>query len=139
MSAPGPGAREITRRRALILLAAAGGSALLEPELKVAQFLAAPPQARPHQENLLARFVAELDPEAARQLVSEYLHRNPDESDPDRLVSLVLEDAPPDEPLSAWVRRSVQRDFATGRTTKLSAWTVSRTEARLLAAVALSA
>jgi hypothetical protein len=139
MSDPGPAAREITRRRALILLAAAGAAALLEPRLKVSQFLASPPRIGPIQESLLARFVAELDPEAARQLASDYLDRNPGESDADRLVNLVLEGAPPDESLSTWVRRSVQADFADSRTAKLAAWTVSRTEARLLAAVALSA
>lgn len=139
MSESGLSPREITRRKALCLLMAAGGGALLEREIKVAELLAGPPRRRPVQEGLLARFVAELDAGAARQLVSEYLEQNPDEGDPDRLVALVLEDAPPGQPLSVWVRRSVQADFTEGRTAKLAAWTVSQTEARLLAAVALTA
>lgn len=139
MSDPGRPARDITRRKALTLLAAAGGATLLEAELRVAELLAAPPRTPPFQESLLARFVAELDAEAARELVSGYLDRNPEERDADRLVGLVLEGATSDKRLDAWVRRSVQADFADGRTEKLAAWTVSRTEARLLAAVALTA
>lgn len=121
----------LDRRQALRLLAGLGGLALL-PLPTRATFAAELPEP-------LARFKESLDAQAAAQLGRAFLKRHPDEADRGRLLEEILEGAeiPADWP--AQLARKVRADFAAGRVVDLNDWQVSATEARIFAAIALTA
>lgn len=121
----------LDRRQALILLAGLGGFASLP--LPVRALFAADPPAP------LARFYESLDAQAAAQLGRAYLKLHPDEADSRQLLGLILKGTKRSTDLGAQVSSKVRADFASGRVVNLNDWQISETEARIFAAVALTA
>ena len=115
----------MTRREALLLLAAAGGSLrhLLPAELRA--------------EDVTDRFARALDAEAVRELGRRYLALAPAEASPAALRAALAAGRRPGERDAAFVARMVREDFAAGRVVELRGWHLSRTEGRILAAVSL--
>jgi hypothetical protein len=79
----------------------------------------------------------------AAVLGSAYLERNPDEADPDTLVSILLQGVPAEvtaarESLAPRLRERNRRDFEAGDVIELDGWILGRTEARLYALASLS-
>jgi hypothetical protein len=89
---------------------------------------------------ILERLTAPLSGSAAAQrLGTLYLERYPDESVPERLASLVLEDVDASalsagpEDVAAAFRTRTARDFDEGRVVEVDGWILSRTELRVCA------
>jgi hypothetical protein len=135
------GTRAITRRRALALLAASTGGGLARPlagltvgDLRTWELIGIP-----QRTDALERFRRAVDGDAIRRLAEDYLDATTDPTDAEWLVTRVLSDAVPQEDLGAYMRRRVGDDYASLRTHDFDGWLVSRTEARLLGVLALTA
>jgi hypothetical protein len=133
--------QRISRRRALVLLAALGGAAAARPlsgatwrDLLQSSYSGWTAD----QDALLQRFHDSLDANVVARLGEEYLDAHPNEADPDRLVSLVTAGWPPGATIAEAVRDTVKSDFEEGRTESVALWIVSQTEARLFAALSLT-
>ena len=127
---------EMTRRHAVLLLGALGGSALVNG-LTVGELLSASP--RPDTtDDLLDRFSRNLDGDGVDQLGAAYLELYPEEADEDRLVEEVLSNSSGSDEVKAFLRGKVGADFEAGRTVELFTWMLSRTEGRILAALHLT-
>ena len=130
-----------SRRQALALLAAATGGALARPfrELRVRDVRAWESISSPHLTDPLEQFRRAVDGDAIRRLAEDYLDATPDPADAEWLISRVLEGAAPEENLVGYMGRRVTQDYESTRTHDFGGWLVSRTEARLLAVLALTA
>ncbi|MDH3731937.1 MAG: hypothetical protein OEU54_00325 [Gemmatimonadota bacterium] len=133
--------RATERRRGLALLAAATGGALSTPlagiavgDLATWEFLGVPKRI-----DALERFRRAVDGDAIRRLAEDYLDASHDPPSAAWLVARVLEEADPDEDVRAYMRRKVTADYEALRTHSFDGWLVSRTEARLLSVLALTA
>ncbi|MFV1988828.1 MAG: hypothetical protein ACC682_16265 [Gemmatimonadota bacterium] len=135
------GTREITRRRAVALLAASTGGALARPlaGLTVSDLGAWELIGIPQRTDALERFRRAVDGAAIRRLAEDYLDATTDPADAEWLVARVLADAAPHEEVGAYMRRRIEEDYDSMRTHDFDGWLVSRTEARLLAVLALTA
>lgn len=133
--------RVIARRRALALLAASTGGALARPlaGLSVGDLGAWELIGLPRRTDALEQFRRAVDGDAIRRLAEDYLDATSDPADADWLVARVLADARPHEDVGAYMRRRIAQDYDSLRTHDLDGWLVSRTEARLLAVLALTA
>ena len=127
---------EMTRRHAVLLLGALGGSALVNG-LTVGELLSASP--RPDTtDDLLDRFSRNLDGDGVDQLGAAYLELYPEEADEDRLVEEVLSNSSGNDEAKAFLRDKVAADFEAGRSVEVLSWKLSRTEGRILAALHLT-
>lgn len=129
------------RRRALALLAAATGGALARPlrGLTASEVGSREAIDSPHLTDPLERFRRAVDGDTIRRLAEDYLDTTSDPADADWLVARVLEHAHPAEDVGAYMRRRIAADYESHRTHDFRGWLVSKTEARLLAALALTA
>lgn len=132
--------RTAERRRGLALLAAATGGALSTPlrGFSVGDLATWELVGVPDGVDALERFRRAVDGDAIRRLAADYLDASQDPADASWLVSRVLEDASPGEDLCGYMRRKVSEDYDAQRTHSFDGWLVSRTEARLLAVLALT-
>jgi hypothetical protein len=133
--------RSITRRRGLALLAAATGGALSTPlrGMTVSDVAAWEVTGVPDRVSALERFRRAVDGDAIRRLAEDYLDASPEPADAEWLVAKVLAEAEPEDDVRDYMRRRVASDYEALRTHNFDGWMVSRTEARLLAVLALTA
>ena len=134
------GTSSITRQRGLALLAAATGGALALPlrGLTVADVESWTVLGVPDRVAALEQFRRAVDGDAIRRLAEDYLDASSDPADPHWLVARVLDEARADEDVRAYMRKRVAGDYESLRTHNFDGWLVSRTEARLLAVLALT-
>lgn len=130
----------ITRRRGLALLAAATGGALARPldGLTVGDVRSWEIIGVPERVSALEQFRRAVDGDTIRRLAEDYLDASSDPADAEWLVARVLEGADGADDLGAYMRELVAGDYASFRTHNFDGWLVSRTEARLLAVLALT-
>lgn len=134
-------AETATRRRALALLAASRGGALARPfrGLTVENLARRERFVGPDGDGAIEGLRRALDGDAARRLGQDYLDATRDPADAATIVARVLDAAEPDERVGEYLLRIIAEDYEAQRTHDLDGWLVSRTEARLLAVLALTA
>ena len=130
-----------SRRQALALLAAATGGALARPlrGLTAREVRSWESIGSPHLTDPLESFRRAVDGDAIRRLAEDYLDATSDPADAEWMVSRVLDAAAPDEDVVGYMERRVAQEYDSNRTHDFGGWLVSRTEARLLAVLALTA
>ncbi|MDX1395496.1 MAG: hypothetical protein R3195_14000 [Gemmatimonadota bacterium] len=130
----------LARRRALALLAASTGGALARPleGLSVGELGSWELIGVPRRIEALERFRRAVDGETIRRLAEDYLDASSDPHDAGWLVARVLSEARPHEDAGTYMRRRIAEDYDDLRTHDFDGWLVSRTEARLLAVLALT-
>jgi len=135
------GTRRSARRRALAFLAVSTGGALSRPfrDLTISDMTAGPGLDGPERDEAVESFLRAVDGDRVRRLAEDYLDATRDPADADGLIARVLEDAEPNEGLGEYLLRIIAEDYGAQRTHDLDGWLVSRTEARLLAVLALTA
>lgn len=126
--------QHFSRRQALILLASMGGVPFASlPETAAADELP----------SSLTRFSEHLDLQAAVRLGEDYLLLRPNEADVERLLQALFNGSVSERDdtgdLPELLSGKVRQDFAAGRVVDLNDWQVSETEARIFAAIALTA
>ncbi len=91
----------------------------------------------------LTRFSESLDLQAAARLGEDYLLLRPNEANVERLLQALFNGSVGQRDdtgdLPEFLSGKVRQDFATGRVVDLKNWQVSETEARIFAAIALTA
>lgn len=141
MDAPGdPATWPAARRRALAFLAVSTGGALSRPfrGLTIADLTVGGALGGPDREEAGGAFLRAVDGDRTRRLAEDYLDATRDPADADGLIARVLEDAEPHEGLGEYLLRIIAEDYGPQRTHDVDGWLVSRTEARLLAVLALT-
>jgi len=130
-----------SRRRALALLAASRGGAMARPfrSLTVADLAGHRRFAGSEGDGAIEGLRRALEGDATRRLGQDYLDATRDPADPAAILARVLEAAEPDERVGEYLLRIIAEDYEAQRTHDLDGWLVSRTEARLLAVLALTA
>ena len=93
----------------------------------------------PRRLDALEAFRRAVDGDAIRRLSEDYLDASSDPADAAWIIARVLEEANPWDELRAYVREKVEADYEAGRTHNFDGWVASRTEARLLAVLTLTA
>ena len=92
----------------------------------------------PEREEAGRSFLQAVDGDRIRRLAEDYLDATRDPADAAGLIARVLEDAEAREGLGEYLLRIIAEDYRAQRTHDLDGWLVSRTEARLLAVLALT-
>ncbi len=138
MGGTGPTENGMDRRAALGLMAATGAGAAL---------VGLPAQATAGQVAAARLEGAFSDPGAARAIGRAYLAGHPEEADADTLLARLCADDPGvaallsgAEPAAVrgWLRDRCRAEFAAGRTADVSGWRLARSEARVMALLALA-
>lgn len=74
-----------------------------------------------------------IDRKAIGQLASDYMKQYPEErSDPDVMISVILNGYDEKEDVGVFLRKIVRKDFTHNDIVNLSGWRLSRTEGRIL-------
>jgi hypothetical protein len=121
----------LSRRHALYLLAALGGVSLLPTAARTAGGVELTAS--------LAQLLAKLDLESAARIGRAYLQRYPDDGDVQRMLDTLPSDSETFTDISSFLSRKVRDDFAQRRVVEVEDWQISSTEARIFAAIALTA
>lgn len=126
--------QHFSRRQALMLLASIGGL----PFASVSR-----PAVAEELPSSLTRFSASVELKAAARLGEDYLASRPNEADVARLLQALFNRSVSERDdtadLPEFLSGKVRQDFAAGRVVDLNDWQVSETEARIFAAIALTA